>query len=436
LGKKDMPQFFKKNIGFISIIAICILPILRWIFIEPLNLRFFSFGITMSSFGQVSGLLGMILFSIVLILAGRFKFLDEYFYGLNKVYEHHHQLGAIAFSLLLFHPLFLVVNYITVSLRSAALFFLPFNNLAITYGIISLALMIFLIVLTFYIKLKYQNWKLLHKFMVLVFLFGVLHTIYIPSDISRDLVLRYFILSLALIGLAISFYQAFLNSFARKRFIYNIKRVTALNQLTMEIEMEPVSSPMIYQPGQFIFISFKNGVARESHPFSITSAPKEKNLELIIKNLGDFTAELKNLEIGSQAVVEGPYGKFTYTNVPGKKQIWIAGGVGITPFISMAKSIVNDYQIDLFYSTANSEEAVKVDDLINISKANNNFRVFPWYSKEKGRIAALEIKKLTGDLDNKEIFLCGPPVFMESMREQLLQLGVKKNNIHWEKFNF
>jgi ferredoxin-NADP reductase len=50
--------------------------------------------------------------------------------------------------------------------------------------------------------------------------------------------------------------------------------------------------------------------------------------------------------------------------------------------------------------------------------------------------AYLEIKKLSGDLNNKEIFLCGPPVFMESMREQLIQLGVKKNNIHWEKFNF
>lgn len=145
----------------------------------------------MTSLGQMAGLFGMALYSLNLILASRLKFLDGYFYGLNRVYNYHRAVGSIAFSLLLFHPLFLVFEYSGLSLRSAALFLLPFTgDPAVTYGIISLGLMIILLGLTFYAKIKYQRWKMSHKFMTLVFVFALLHVIFISSDISREMIIK------------------------------------------------------------------------------------------------------------------------------------------------------------------------------------------------------------------------------------------------------
>ncbi len=100
------------------IIAILsVFPFIIWAFMEPIGFRFSDLSSTMTSFGQIFGLVGMSLFSINLILSGRLKFLDKFFHGLDKVYAHHSKIGAVAFSLILFHPLFLVVKFLTFLIR-------------------------------------------------------------------------------------------------------------------------------------------------------------------------------------------------------------------------------------------------------------------------------------------------------------------------------
>lgn len=404
---------------------------------DGLGARFSDSNSIFRSLGQIAGLLGMSLFSLNLILAGRFKFLDRYFSGLDKVYAKHHIIGATAFSLLLFHPLFLVVNYIKFSLREAALFFVPFINMPRTWGILSLLLMIILIVVTFYVKTKYQNWKLSHKFMVVVFVFAILHTMFAVSDTSRSKPLRYYMLGLAAVGLASGTYRAFLGNFLVKKSKYRVKKINQLNNVVVEIELESVEERLVFKAGQFVFISFKNGgVSSEYHPFSISSGDNEQNLKIVVKSLGDFTGDLKNLREGSLAEIEGPYGNFSYENVDNKNQIWIAGGVGITPFLSMAKSLKNDYRINLYYCVKDNAEAILMEELEKISLENNNFKIIGWCSADKGFINGGVISNLSGGVEDKDIFMCGPPVFMENLKEQFLCLKVDINKIHYEKFNF
>jgi len=419
------------------ILFLSLIPLVFWVQMVPISIRFFDLGATFTSIGQITGLLGMALFSLNLILAGRFKFLDKYFKGLDKVYARHHLIGATAFSLLLFHPLFLVFNYIRFSLREAALFFVPFLSVPRTWGIISLLLMIVLISLTFYAKIKYQNWKLSHKFMVVVFIFAVLHTIYVPSDISRNNLLRYYVLGLAVFGLASGIYRAFLSNFLVPKLKYKVKNVNQLNESVIEVEMESVEERLDFKAGQFIFVSFKNGgVSRESHPFSISSGEDKQNLKITVKSLGDFTGELKSLRVGSLVEVEGPFGNFSYENTNGKNQIWIAGGIGITPFISMAKSLKSGYNVDLYYCVKDQREAILLNELQKMAQSNSNFKVNSWCSVEKGFINSGVIASTSGGVEGKDILICGPAVFMESLKKQFLCLGVKINNIHYEKFNF
>jgi len=425
----------RKKLVILAILFLVLIPIGRWLFIEPLDYRFFNFIATMTSFGQLIGIAGIVLFSLNLILSLRVKVIENLVYGLNNVYNFHHKIGAISFILLLFHPLFLVCSYLSVSLKSAAEFFIPFYNIPITYGSISLLLMTVLIALTFYIKLKYNNWKFSHKFMVLVFVFALLHSIYITSDISRDVFLRVYLLGLGMIGLVASFYQAFLSQYINRHAIYNLKKINILNPQVVELELEPRGRKIKFFPGQFIFIRFLSGsIGTEAHPFSISSGSSNNNIQIIIKSLGDFTDKLKDLQPGLPVAIEGPYGKFCHLNILNKNQVWIAGGVGVTPFISMARSLSDDsYHIDLYYCVNKPEEAVLLNELKEM-ELSKKIRVIPWYSCDKGYLDAKTILEFSPGLENKDILLCGPAPFMFGLRKQLLNLNIKRKNIHFENF--
>ncbi|MFZ3015979.1 MAG: ferric reductase-like transmembrane domain-containing protein [Minisyncoccia bacterium] len=431
----------EKNLPVIVIILLASVPIIRWFFLEPLNYRFLDINSFTTSLGQITGLLGMLLFSVNLILSNRLIFFDTFFSGLHHSYNIHKWLGTLSFSLLLFHPLFLVVKYISISLQSAAMFLLPNGYFPVTLGIIALFGMIVLICITFYLKIKYHIWKFSHKFLVLVFVFAILHTILISSDISRDLFLRYYIIFFAMLGLISGIHRSFLRFLFNYDFKYKVIGTKIFNNNVIEIELESNGKSIGFYPGQFIFIKFISdvkGISRESHPFSVSSSLLENNLKITVKSLGDFTNNLINLNVGAKVKIEGPFGKFFENRNPNKKEIWIAGGVGITPFLSLIRSIKPEdcSGIDLYYCLKNNTEAFLFKELEDISRVNNKFRLIPWCSDDKGYINADIIYKLSGDLKDKDIYLCGPPSFMKILTEQFIKIGVDSNNIHFEEFNF
>lgn len=429
---------FKNSLPLIVIAILALIPILRWFFMDPMSFRFFDLNSTMTSLGQIFGLLGMMLFSLNLILSNRTKFFDKVFLGLHNFYNYHKQLGMLSFCLLLFHPIFLVVKYITISTKEAAMFLLPGANVAVTMGIISLLLMIILLLFTIYIKIKYHIWRYSHKIMNLVFVFAIIHTLLISSDVSRDTFLRYYILIFAFIGLFSGVYRSFFQKFFNKDFEFKVVKVNILNNSVTEIEMEPQKYEMKFYPGQFVFIRFVGvGISSEPHPFSITSSLGENNLKIVVKSLGDYTSKIPTLTVGTIAKVEGAYGSFFNYRDISKKEIWVGGGVGITPFLSLARSLKNvTNDIYLFYCLNEPSEAVFLKELTEVSVQNNRFHLITWYAKEKGRINGDIITELAHGLKDSNIYICGPLPFMKSLQEQFIIKGVEKDNICFEEFNF
>ncbi|PIR07236.1 MAG: ferric reductase [Candidatus Komeilibacteria bacterium CG11_big_fil_rev_8_21_14_0_20_36_20] len=377
----------------------------------------------------------MALFALNLILSGRFKFMEDYFGGLNKMYVLHHLTGATAFVFLLFHPLFLAGHYILFSLRQAALFLLPSGHWPINFGIAALAIMIILLILTFYTNLHYPVWKTSHRFLGLAFFFGGLHAFFIGSDIASNLPLKIYMVILTILGLVTFIYRSVFHKILVKKFNYQLEQVIPLGEKVVEITLKPQGKTIQFEAGQFIFVEFLQKGFTESHPFSISSSSTDQtNLKLTIKALGDYTSKLAILKIGTKVKIEGPFGRFSYKNCHNKNQIWIAGGIGITPFLSMAPTINDQYKIDLYCCFKTSAENFLLNKLQKIATQNNQLRIISWPSNKKGRLKAEVIAEMSQGLNNKDIFICGPPAMLKSLKKQFIKLKIPKKLIHSEEF--
>lgn len=433
-----MKKLLKNNLGIISIMVLAVTPLVLWYFMKPVSARFMSLGTAFRSLGQVTGLLGMALLSINFILSARFKFLDRLFSGLNRVYVKHHAVGVIAFCLLLFHPVFLTIQYLLISLKSSFIFIFSLRDLPVTTGKLALFVFMILMVITLYLNFKYQNWKNTHKYLGIVLLLGSLHMLYVPSDISRNTALKYYMLCLVALAMMSYLYRTIFAVYKKKEFKYALQEVVRVSDTIAELILAPLSQKMTFLPGQFIFIRFEHdGVLSESHPFSITSTPESGTVSLGVKTLGDYTSMAYLLKPGVVCWIEGPFGAFSYTKAESKRQIWIAGGIGITPFLGMARQLKtdDDYQIDLYYSVKNAGEAAFAKELAEIAQNNNNFRFHQHLSEKEGYISARLITESNEDIRAAEIFLCGPPVFMQSLRRQFVALGLRNDRIHSEEFS-
>lgn len=426
----------KYNYVWWAILLLSFLPAILWLMAPSFSPRFSSFTTTILSLGKLSGLIGLALFSLNLILSSRFIFLDKYFKGLNNVYAKHSLIGQSAFILLLFHPLFLAFVYAGDSWIMAMRFLSFSQDYAKNLGLMALVLMILLVILTLYFRPQYHIWKLTHKFMGLAFYFASLHMFLIPSDVSRYAPLRFYMLSLVFLALAVFVFRTLLGRYLVRKYKYRVEKIESLNDYVYEITMKPQNKKLNFQPGQFIFVSFLDKqVGSESHPFSISSGPEEDNLKITVKRLGDYTNKLNLLSIGSMAKIEGPFGFFSHQNSIYNRQIWIAGGIGLTPFLSMAKSLSssNDYAIDLFYCLKNASEAIHLNWL---QQLDPSLKVHLFYYDQKGYINAKAIQNTVGSLSEKDIFICSPPAMIASLKKQFLSLGIDKKLIHSEDFNF
>ncbi len=430
-------QTDKDRSGVYFLIAIPLIAVLFWALSPSVSFNVTTWADTASLLGRVFGIIGMMLFAESLLLSSKFKVLEEFFYGLNRVYIKHGQVGQIGFMFMLFHPLSLIYQYTDLSFRSILSFFTPNEfGQAITFGQVGFYLLIVLIFLTLYFRPKYHIWKWTHKFMGIAFFLIGMHAYLIPSDTSTYLPLRIYVLVVSGVALCVYFYHTILDLFIKRGLKYRVSKVKILGDGITEVILKPVKEKIDFLPGQFAFITFKDKhVSSESHPFSISSGLGDEKISFTIKNLGDWTQNINKLSEGSEALVEGPFGKFTYSEAEFKKQIWIAGGIGVTPFISMAKSLKEEdgYRVDLYYCVKNPSEAVYLNELQKIG--NNLIHIIPHYSDTAGYINATIINDKSGSLDRRSIFICSPVPMIQALRRQFATLGVPGTSIYSEEFS-
>lgn len=419
----------KRQLGILVILGLVALNFILWLAFPPINdgrpnfLRAYA--------GEVLGSTVIILMACGLVLAARLAWAEPYFGGLDKMYIVHKQVNTTAFLLLFVHLL-------TVPITTNRL--LPGTPLAIIafLGIVTLVLLTLSPRIPLLSKLtnaSYDKWKRTHRFIGIFYALGFVHSLLV--DGLSALVAFSYVQVIFLIGLAAYLYTEVFSRFLNKSLPYRVSVVRRLNGNTTEVTLTPKGQKLSHQAGQFLFVRFPGDkVLDESHPFTISSAPAEDSLRLTIKASGDFTRYLhKHLSQGAEALVEGAYG-FFQVQQGGPKQIWIAGGIGITPFLSFIRHGKINRDVAFYYTVRAREEALFLDEIESASKQNPGFRAFVRFSIEQGSLTAEEIAQNAGHLHERDIYLCGPWGMTQAFVEKFKALGAPSENIHYEEFNF
>jgi predicted ferric reductase len=296
----------------------------------------------------------------------------------------------------------------------------------------------------------------------IIFLIASLHVFMTSGIKASSPALTIYLGVLAAAGVAAWIYRSVFGNLLVRRHDYLVTGVRQLDKWVVEITMTPrAGRPLDYIPGQFVFVTFFSSefnaqfhpvsiehegeyaivtlrpgeVSNQFHPFSLTSAPGEGNLRIAVKAVGDFTRAMHKLGEGAVAKVEGPYGGFSHLKVPRKRQVWVAGGIGITPFLSMVRSLNGSgHQIDLYFGVKSLDQSYFLAELLALDRTKDDFRLIHVPEDEIGYITADRIEETTGDLKSVDFLLCGPPPMVKNLRGQLIDKGVPRSHIHFEKF--
>ena len=430
-------MFQKRNSGWYIFPFLSVSPLVPWAMSIPLHYRFADLYSVFTSLGDIMGLVGITMFSLTLVLSARLSLFEDFFGGMNKVYIAHHLFGGLALVFLLFHPLFLAFSKATISWRAASEFLTPnIADWSIMFGMSGLLFLMALLILTFFVKIPYHIWKWTHKFLGAVFLIAAIHAFTIPSDVSIDPVLKGYMFIILTLGTAAYIYRTLFGWLLVKKREYTVDEVKSAGTDVTEIYLLPKNKPAKVSAGQFIFIGFKSkNVTGEVHPFSVSRIFPDGRISVSAKKEGDFTNTLPRLQKGDTGRVEGAFGRFSFDRYKNKNQIWVAGGIGITPFLGMARTLAQtDYTVDLYYVVHEEKEAVYLKELQDLASANKKFRLFPVFTATQGRLTAESIQKTSTDMLKKEFFVCGPPAMMYALKNQLIKLPVPDDHIHTEEF--
>lgn len=208
-----------------------------------------------------------------------------------------------------------------------------------------------------------------------------------------------------------------------------------------------------FVPGQFVEITLidppETDAEGNARAFSLVSTPSEPELSVTTRMRDTaFKRVFKQLQPGAKFIVDGPMGSFTLHRNSSKPAVFLAGGIGITPFHSIIKHAAENllpHKIVLFYSNRRPEDAAFLDELQTIEKKYKNFQLIatmaemekssqPW-NGETGFIDAAMLQRHLSSLAGPIYYVAGPPVMVTAMRTMLEKAQVDLDDVRTEEFS-
>ncbi len=379
-------------------------------------------------FSQYLGLAALILMAWGQILSTRLRGLESIFGGLDRIYVLHKWAGIAAMVALLLH------DTIDAEMRGLG----PetgLNDLAETLGEISLYGLLILVVISVTTFIPYHLWKWTHKAMGALFAMGVFHFVFIMKPFTMGDPAGVYTGVFCAAGL-LAYVWTLLPEHMRPSLRYTITSIDRTGG-ALAIALQPHGKGLRPQPGQFGILRFTGAGLSEPHPFSFSRIDEDGTLRVTIKALGDFTDGLETaLGLGRDVRVQGPFGRF---RLSGKKpEIWVAGGIGVTPFVTWAKALPESAApVHLFFCARNRSDAPHLEELQTLSAAKPNLSLHECFSEDGTRLTPDRIvAELGPDLSGVRVSFCGPLALRKALQSGLSRFGVSPRQFHYEEFEF
>jgi ferredoxin-NADP reductase len=207
--------------------------------------------------------------------------------------------------------------------------------------------------------------------------------------------------------------------------------------------------PFTFVPGQFLNVAFSIGGARMNRSYSISSSPtRREHVDLTVRRepRGAVSRHIDDLlKIGDQIEAGGPIGRFTFSGVEADSIVLLAGGVGITPMMSIIRYLTEQAwtgDIFLLYACRTPTDFIFANEIAALQRVNAKLHVTVTMSNAegtdwkgpRGRLTKELLTRAVPNLTSRRIHLCGPPLMMESTKAILTELGVAPAQVKTEAF--
>jgi len=400
-----------------------------------------------TEFSVALGFIGFVQILIQFVLVARFRAITAP-YGIDIILYYHRQIGMVATLAVLTHPVILIAR------RPAAAALL--NPLAGTWGtragvaaLLALLLVVGLSIFRRRLRIGYEAWRLSHALLAFAAVAGsLIHIARTGVHVTAPAVLAAWV-ALTCVLLTPLGYNRLIRPMLAARRPYRVARVERVADDFWTLHAEPVGHRgLAFEPGQFVWLRLHHPYSIDEHPFSIlSSSQRPGHVEFGIKEVGDFTRAVGDIAPGAAVYLEGPHGAFTTDRIPSAGYIFIAGGAGIVPFISMLRTMADrgDRRPVLLIYSGRTEDSLAYRDHLDRLAAQSDRPAFevvyvleqppPGWTGPTGRPdTALLRDLLPREGITRDILICGPDAMIAAVERSLLELGVPASRLHTERF--
>lgn len=441
-----------KRIKWIFIFLITLGTALYWISLTEVERTLTPWALRKSVL-YYTGIMSFFAMTVGVILAMRLRLIENGIGGLDKHYRLHKWLGITAALFAFAHWLSKKYKWLvelgvyergdfatpkgTIDFFQHPNFFKPVESLAKDLGEWALYLLLILAVLALWKKFPYRYFFKTHRILAIIYLILAFHTLALFGKIDWLSPIGLFVAALLIAGVPAACISLFkkIGSHHRTSGVISQLKFHEDGKVT-EVEVTLTSPWEGHKEGQFAFVTFD---AKEGHhPFTLSSSWKnDAKLTFLIKQLGDYTRTLNHtLKVGDAVTIEGPYGKFDFSSESGP-QVWIAGGIGITPFLSRLEALATEQgpqspSIALFYSARTSDYA-----LIKLVQQLTRQAGIPLHlsiSGENPPLTAEIIRAAISNINDCTVWFCGSTGFGEAIKQGLCKEGLASRRFHQELF--
>lgn len=412
-----------------------------------LQLSVLSLSLSYEQLLTTSGYLAINFMSITMLLAARPRWLEAPLGGLDKMYQLHKWTGIFAVIAALAHWLIEMADDALEALlgKDKSLHEAKFSGWldslqdgAEDLGEPGLYLLLFLVVLTLSRWVPYVFWRYLHRAMPLIYLALVSHALLLaPLKWWQEP--TGWLMALLMAGGVIASLQSLTGKIGKSRSYKGV--VQAVKQMPAnitEVICDMGKRWPGHRAGQFALVTFDR--LEGAHPFTVSSADNGSGeLSFQIKALGDYTSQLaQRLHSGQAVTLEGPYGRFNPNH--GRKtaqQIWVAGGIGITPFLAALENrLIHSEQafpaVTLYYCTAAAKDDPMLERLQQLTQQLANVMLHLYDSGQGQRLSVQHLQLQEAKVD---VWFCGPQGLATALRNGLKQKPISLR-FHQECFEF